>query len=153
MKWDHFFWGVRGCWRFGYLGGLVLLASCKGFLQQGIKGAPWQTMASHFQKGARQRFPCSGAQCRVVLPELFLFLQGAQKATGDFALCAGFDQGVSILRSLIEGLLQFGDTSFEAFQDLFRFLPDMGELAVGKIRHIGHENLPVIPQGEESRSC
>jgi len=78
MERDHFFGRFRVGWRLRCLGGLVLLASREGFLQQGVKGAPRQTMASYFQESARQGFPCCGAQGRVVLPELFLFLQSAK---------------------------------------------------------------------------
>ena len=75
-----------------------------------------------------------------------LFLLAPAGSDGDIAFRAGFDQGVAILRPLAERLFQLGYAPFEALQHLFGFLSDVGELAVGQIRHIGNENLAVVAQ-------
>ena len=153
MEWDHFFGRVRWRRRLGRLSGLILLAGRQSFLQQGIEGAARQTVARHLKEGAWQGFTCGRPQGWIVLTELFLFLQGTQKTTGHIAFGAGFDQGVAILRPLGEGLLKLSDAPFQTFKNLFGFLPDVGELTIGQIRHVRHENFSVVSESEKGWTC
>jgi len=112
------------------LSSLILLAGRKSFLQQRIEGAARQTVACHLKEGAWQGFTCGRPQGWIVLTELFLFLQSTQKTTGHIAFGAGFNQGVTILWPLGEGLLELSDAPFQALKNLFGFLPDVGELTI-----------------------
>ena len=127
----------------------MLGAGGKGFLQQGIKGGPRQTMPGDLQKGARKRFACSTSQSRVVLAMLLLVLNGADEPACDVAFGGRLDQSVSLLRAMTELLLHVLNPSFEALQNLLGFLADVSKLPIRKVGHVGHEHLAVITEREE----
>ena len=53
---------------------------------------------------------------------------------------------------MTELLLHVLNSPFEAFQHLFSFLADVSQLPIGKVGHVGNEDLAVIPEREERRS-
>ena len=125
----------------------------EGFLQQGIKGCPRQSMPSDLQKGARKRFACSAPQSRIVLAMLLFVLNGADEPACDVAFGGRLDQGVALLRTMTELLLHVLNTPFEAFQNLLGFLADVSKLPIRKVGHVGHEHLAVITEREKGWSC
>ena len=131
----------------------MLGAGGESFLQQGIKGCPGQSMPGDLQKGAWQRFACSAPQSRIVLAMLLLILNGADEPARDVTLGGRLDQGVALLRTVTELLLHVLNPPFEAFQNLLGFLADMSKLPIREVRHVGHEDLAVITEGEKGWSC
>ena len=130
----------------------MLGAGGEGFLQQGIKGCPGQSMPGDLQKGAWKRFACSAPQSRVVLSMLLFVLNGADEPACDVTFGGRLDQGVALLRALTELLLHVLNPPFEAFQNLLGFLADVSQLPIRKVGHVGHEHLAVIPEREKSWS-
>ena len=131
---------------------LLLGTGGEGFLQQGIKGCPRQSMPGDLQKGSRKRFASSAPQSGVVLAMLLLVLNGADEPARDVTLSGRLDQGVALLRSVTELLFHVLNPPFEAFQNFLGFLADVSQLPIGKVGHVGHENLAVIPEREKSWS-
>ena len=130
----------------------MLGAGGEGFLQQGIKGGPRESMPGDLQKSARKRFACSAPQSRIVLTMLLFVLNSADEPACDVAFGGRLDQGVALLRSVTELLLHVLNPPFEAFQNFLGFLADVSQLPIRKVGHVGHEHLAVIPEREKSWS-
>ena len=144
---------LRGFQACGGWGSVLLLGTGgEGFLQQGIKGCPRQSMPGDLQKGARKRFASSAPQSGVVLAMFLLVLNCPDEPARDIALGGRLDQGVALLRTMTELLLHVLNPPFEAFQNLLGFLADVSQLPIRKVGHVGHEHLAVIPEREKSWS-
>ena len=91
---------LRGFQACGGWGSVLLLGTGgEGFLQQGIKGCPRQSMPGDLQKGARKRFASSASQSGVVLAMLLLVLNRPDEPARDIALGRCLDKGVALLKT------------------------------------------------------
>ena len=106
-------------------------------------------MPGDLEEGAGQGLAGGAPQSRVVLAMFLLVLYCADEPTGDVTFGGRFDQGVALLRTVTELLFHVLDSPFEAFQNLLGFLPDVSQLPIREIRHVGDEDLAVIPEREE----
>jgi len=110
-------------------------------------------MPGDLQKGARQGFAGSAPKSRVVLPVLLFVLNGTDEPARDITFGGCLDQGVALLWTVTELLLHVLNPPFEAFQNLLGFLADVSQLPIREVGHVSDEDLAVIAQCEEGRSC
>ena len=106
-------------------------------------------MTGQFQESPGQGFTRRRPYRRIAAPQILFLADGRQKALGHIPLGGGADAGV-LLRLAEKNLpLKLMEPAVEAFENLLRFLDDMGQLTVREPGQIGHVHLAVVPQGQE----
>ena len=107
-------------------------------------------MAGQLQEGAGEGLAGRRPQRGVAAAQLLLLGDGGQEAFGHIPLRGGADPGVLVDLAQGELVAQFLEPSIEAFEHLLGFPSDLTQLAIGESGQVGHIDLAVIPQGEES---